>query len=78
MLIVGAGILITAAYTLRTIGKMFMGPPNPKWASLQDISGRELLAVVPLAVLMVTLGIFPSAVLNIMNATLAQMASNFP
>ncbi len=77
ILIAGAGILITAAYSLRTIGKMFMGPLNPKWAGLQEISGRELVAVVPLAVLMLALGLFPSVALGLMNATLANMAAIF-
>jgi len=77
ILIAGAGILVTAAYTLRTIGKMFMGPLNPKWATLQDIRGRELVAVVPLAVLMLILGLFPSVALGMMTATLTQMAAIF-
>jgi len=77
ILIAGAGILVTAAYTLRTIGKMFMGPLNPKWATLQDIRGRELVAVVPLAVLMLILGLFPSIALGMMTATLTQMAAIF-
>ncbi len=76
-LIAGAGILITAAYSLRTIGIMFMGPLNPKWAALTDISGRELVAVVPLAILMLALGLFPSAALGMMTATLTQMAAIF-
>ncbi len=77
ILIAGAGILVTAAYTLHTIGKMFMGPLNPKWATLQDIRGRELVAVVPLAVLMLILGLFPSVALGMMTATLTQMAAIF-
>jgi NADH-quinone oxidoreductase subunit M len=76
-LIAGAGILITAAYSLRTIGRMFMGPLNPRWAALEDISVRELVAIAPLTLLMVALGVFPSAVLNIMDATLTQMAAIF-
>jgi NADH-quinone oxidoreductase subunit M len=76
-LIAGAGILVTAAYSLRTIGRMFMGPLNPRWAALEDISARELAAIAPLAVLMIALGIFPTAVLNLMTATLAQMAAIF-
>jgi len=56
---------------------MFMGPLNPKWATLQDIRGRELVAVVPLAVLMLILGLFPSVALGMMTATLTQMAAIF-
>ncbi len=71
------GVLVTAAYSLRTIGRMFMGQLNPKWANLKDIEGRELVAVVPLAVLMVVLGLYPSVALGLMDTTLAQMAALF-
>ncbi len=71
------GILVTAAYSLRTIGRMFMGPLNPKWAGLKDIGGRELVAVAPLAALMLILGLFPSVALGLMDTTLTQMATLF-
>jgi len=77
VLIAGAGILITAAYSLRTIGSMFMGPVNSRWASLKDLSRRELSALLPLAVLMVALGLFPSLALGLMDTTLAEMAAQF-
>ena len=71
------GVLVTAAYSLRTIGRMFMGPVNPRWVGLKDMGGYELVAVVPLAVLMVGLGVFPSLALGLMDSTLAQMATLF-
>ena len=71
------GILVTAAYSLRTIGKMFMGPFNPRWEGLQDLTPREYVATVPLILLMVGLGLFPSFALNLMNATLKQMVVIF-
>ena len=77
VLVAGAGILITAAYSLRIIARMFMGPLNPKWADLKDINRRELVAAVPLAVLMVTLGLFPSLALGLMDTTLTEMAAHF-
>ena len=67
------GILVTAAYSLRTIGRMFMGPFNPRWEGLQDLSPREYAAVLPLMALMIGLGLFPSYALTLMNATLGQM-----
>jgi len=78
VVIAGAGILVTAAYSLRTIGSMFMGPVDPKWASLKDISGRELVAIVPLAALMFVLGLFPSLALRLMDTTLTEMTTVFP
>ncbi len=75
--IASIGILVTAAYSLRTIGQMFTGQLNPRWADLKDMSGRELVTVVPLAVMMVGLGLFPSVVLAIMDTTLTHMVAVF-
>lgn len=71
------GILITAAYSLRAIGQMFMGQFNARWEGLSDIGARELVAVIPLVVLMVGLGLFPGMALTLMNATLSQMVGVF-
>ncbi len=54
-----AGIVITAAYFLIMIQKVFLGPLNEKWKELPDINARELVAIVPLTVLMVLLGVLP-------------------
>ena len=69
------GVLITAAYSLRTIGKMFMGPFNSKWEDLKDLSTREILVMAPLVFLMVGMGLFPSMALQMMNATLTHMVA---
>jgi len=71
--IASVGILVTAAYSLRTIGLMFTGTLDPRWTHLNDIRGRELGAAVVLVFLMVAIGIFPSPALNIVNSTAVQM-----
>jgi len=71
------GILITAAYSLRAIGQMFMGEFNVRWEGLRDMNMRELIAVAPLAILMVGLGIFPGIVLTLINPTLIQILNVF-
>ncbi len=68
------GILITAAFFLVLIKKVFLGALNSKWEKLPDMNTRELIAVVPLCVLMVLFGILPSLLLSPMNATLAHLA----
>ncbi|MGI9075707.1 MAG: complex I subunit 4 family protein [Gemmatimonadaceae bacterium] len=70
-------ILLTAAYSLRTIGRMFMGPPNPRWANISDIRGAELAAALPLAFLTFLLGLYPSVALNLMRATMEQAVAIF-
>jgi NADH-quinone oxidoreductase subunit M len=75
--LVSVGVLITASYSLRAVSRIFLGPVNPRWTLLGDLSRREIIAVAPLAALMVGLGVAPDALLGLMRATIAQMASIF-
>ena len=67
------GILITAAFFLVMIKKVFLGALNTKWEKLTDMNARELIATVPLCVLMVLFGILPSLLLAPMNETLKHL-----
>jgi NADH-quinone oxidoreductase subunit M len=60
------GIILTAAYMLWTLQRVFLGKTNEKWGLLPDINARELIMLVPLAVIILALGIFPSFMLNVM------------
>jgi NADH-quinone oxidoreductase subunit M len=53
---------------------MFLGTAKEKWAGLTDMSTRELVTLVPLAVLMVVVGVYPKPVLDLMNFTLTAMS----
>lgn len=64
------GIVLTAAYMLWTLQRVFLGQPNEKWAGLPDINGRELFTLVPLAVIILTLGIYPSVAIDLMSSSL--------
>jgi NADH-quinone oxidoreductase subunit M len=55
------GIILTAAYFLwKVIQKVLLGKSEEKWAKLPDLHGYEVLTLVPLAVLMVVIGIYPT------------------
>jgi len=71
------GILVTAAYSLRAVGQALMGPLDPRWAGIADLRGRELVAVVPLAALMIGIGLFPSAALSLTGPTLETLGALF-
>jgi NADH-quinone oxidoreductase subunit M len=64
------GVIITAAYYLWTIQRMFLGKLNEKYASLTDLNWRERLTLYPLAAIMIVLGFYPMPILNLMNNTL--------
>ena len=71
------GILVTAAFFLRMLEKVFLGPLNQKWASLPDMDARELASVIPLSVLILVLGVYPRLALDVMNTTMTQLAGMF-
>jgi NADH-quinone oxidoreductase subunit M len=56
-------VVITAAYILWTLQRVYLGQ-NPAYKGLPDISLRELLCIVPLAVLAVALGVWPNLLLS--------------
>lgn len=65
-----SGVVLTAAYCLWTVQRMFLGPLNPKYAHLPEINGREMFTMMPLAVIVVILGVYPMPVLNMLNVSL--------
>ncbi|NNN06904.1 MAG: NADH-quinone oxidoreductase subunit M [Elusimicrobia bacterium] len=68
------GIIATAAFFLRMIQKVFLGAFNEKWEGhMPDMTPRELLSVVPLAVLTVLFGVYPKWPLDLMNATVVAL-----
>lgn len=65
------GVVLGAAYMLRMVQNVFLGEFNmAKWGDLKEINGRELLTVIPLAVLTLAVGIYPKPLTDLMSATL--------
>jgi len=63
------GIVLTAAYMLWTLQRVFLGKTNEKWGTLPDVNGREIFTLVPLAIIVLFLGIYPATLLNVMTAS---------
>lgn len=74
------GILLSAAYFLWTLQRMFFGQTRFKggqeWASaLTDVSIRERIILFPTLALALLLGVMPSLVFDKMNATVLNLVS---
>jgi NADH-quinone oxidoreductase subunit M len=68
------GLLITGAYILKGIWKVLHGPLNERWAEHKmEIGRREVLAMTPLMVLMLLIGVWPSWILRVINATVMRL-----
>jgi len=63
------GILLGAGYMLWTLQRIFFGPLNEKWSNLKDIEFREYAMFIPLSIIIIFLGVYPSAMLDIMNTS---------
>ena len=67
-LLAGIAIIVGAIYMLAAYKKMFFGEvTNEKNKNLPDVSKRELVALVPLAIITIWLGIYPKPVLDPIN-----------
>jgi NADH-quinone oxidoreductase subunit M len=55
------GVVLTAAYILRMIQKVFLGQLNTRWDTLTDINGREIFTLAPLGILTILIGVYPEA-----------------
>jgi NADH-quinone oxidoreductase subunit M len=65
--------IITAAYYLWTIQRMFLGNLNPKYAHLPDLNWRDRLTLYPLAALTLVFGFYPNIILNLINGDLFRL-----
>jgi NADH-quinone oxidoreductase subunit M len=69
-------VIITAAYYLWAIHRMFLGKLNPAYAGYPDLNWRERIALYPLAVIAIVLGFYPQAILGVINGTLHALIQN--
>ena len=63
------GIVLTAAYMLWTLQRVFLGKANEKWSAMPDVDAREIFMLVPLAIIILVLGVYPSFMLNVMTSS---------
>ncbi|MBC7266454.1 MAG: NADH-quinone oxidoreductase subunit M [Coriobacteriia bacterium] len=71
-----AGVLLAATYNLRAVRAVVYGEPVERWASLADVSVREMLAAAPLVLGIVVLGVWPGVVTGMTDhavATIVQL-----
>ncbi len=67
------GIIITAAYILWTIQRVFLGKTPEKLHELKDLTMREYFMFVPLIVLIILLGVYPAPAIELMNTSLSHL-----
>jgi NADH-quinone oxidoreductase subunit M len=66
-------MILTAAYLLWMLKRVFYGPFNTKWNSLLDANWREALPLVTLAAVIVFVGVFPNFLIDVITPTLSAL-----
>jgi NADH-quinone oxidoreductase subunit M len=68
-------VVITAAYYLWTMHRMFLGTIREKWANLWDMTWRERFTMYPLAAVTILLGFYPMPVFDLVNPALHRLVA---
>lgn len=71
------GVLVSAAYAFRTIGRLFTGPVRDAMKSVPDLNRIEMAAAGVLSCGILWLGLFPAPALELMNSSVARVARLF-
>src|SRR5579885_610438 len=66
-------MILTCAYLLWMLKRVFYGPFNTKWHWLPDASAREAVPLIVLAVFIVLVGIYPLPLIDAFRPSLAQI-----
>ena len=69
------GVVITAAFLLWTLQRVFLGKLNPKYADLPDIDKREVFCQAPFAFLCVLFGVAPMMLINMFHPSLNMLVN---
>ena len=72
------GIVLTAGLMLWTLQRLFMGPMPIDRSEVADLYGYELLAIVPLLVLVVVIGLLPMWLLAVIDPTSQALVEALP
>jgi len=62
-----SGVILGAAYFLWSYLLIFLGQPNPKYENITDLNGREAFTLIPLAIIVIILGVYPNGILNMIS-----------
>jgi NADH-quinone oxidoreductase subunit M len=69
VILAATGVVVTAAYHLWAMQRIMLGKFNNKWtdALSKDMDRRELIMLIPLAIVVLVLGFYPMPMLDLMN-----------
>ncbi|HBH19327.1 MAG TPA: hypothetical protein DDX14_10435 [Cyanobacteria bacterium UBA9579] len=75
-IIAAIGVILTAAYLLWMMQRVFFGTMFEKWKSVHDITPHEVVILVSLVLVITVFGLFPRGLTNIFTPTINSYISN--
>lgn len=67
------GLILTAAYMLWLLQRVFMGPESVKWATLTDLRTSEIVVLASLLFLVIVYGVYPISLSNLYEPTSSEL-----
>lgn len=77
VVLLSLGVIISAAYAIRTVGFLFTGPVRSEMQTVPDLQRHEMFAVSLLSVGIILIGIMPAPVLNLVHTSVARFSAVF-
>lgn len=77
VVLLSIGVLVSATYAIRTVGRLFTGPVRPSMRDIEDLRSIEFMAVFILAAGIILVGVYPAPVLELMSASVNQFSTAF-
>jgi NADH-quinone oxidoreductase subunit M len=71
------GLIVTAAFFLQTIRRVFFGPAQERYRDYPDVTAREWTCLAPFGALCIALGVFPALLLNWLGPSIDQLLHYF-
>jgi len=77
MVLLSLSLLITAAYALRTVGRLFTGPVGASMHAIADLTRAEMAAASLLSVGILAIGVYPAPALALIGGSVARLSGLF-
>ena len=71
------GVMISAAYAIRTIGRLFTGPIRDEMREVSDLRPVEMMAAAVLSIGIILIGILPARVMELFSMSVNVLGSSF-
>jgi NADH-quinone oxidoreductase subunit M len=74
VLVLSLGMLISAAYAIRTVARLFTGPVRSEMRDIEDLRTSELIAASTLIAGLLIVGFYPATITSLMEPSISQLS----